>query len=191
MERLIKKYIKKDDPDILHDLRVEARRKLSILEKESKTDLGLKKLLKKSSKLRDTDVLLEICKSKKVKKYLKKKHKKLREKFIKFLENFKNEVVTLNKKRENFDCESLFYTSFIDKDDETLHKIRILVKKCRYTNPQLEEKLKKIQDYLGKAHDYYNCERLLIKFNKNPKKAVKKKFKYIRKAEKVRLTLQY
>jgi CHAD domain-containing protein len=189
MEKLIKKYIKKDDPKVLHDLRVKARRKLSILEKESKTDLGLKKLLKKSSKLRDTDVLLEICKSKKVKKYLKKKHKKLREKFIEFLKNFESKVVPLDNKRKDFDCKSLFYTSFIGKDDETLHKIRILVKKCRYTNPQLENKLKKIQDFLGKAHDYYNCEKLLLKFKKNPKKAIKKKLKYIRKAEKIRLTL--
>jgi CHAD domain-containing protein len=189
MEKLIKKYIKKDDPEVLHDLRVKARRKLSILEKESKTDLGLKKLLKKSSKLRDTDVLLEICKSKKVKKYLKKKHKKLREKFIEFLKNFESKVVPLDNKRKDFDCKSLFYTSFIGKDDETLHKIRILVKKCRYTNPQLENKLKKIQDFLGKAHDYYNCEKLLLKFKKNPKKAIKKKLKYIRKAEKIRLTL--
>ncbi len=189
MERLIRRYIKKDDPDVLHDLRVWARKELSILEKEGKTDLGLKKLLKKSSKLRDTDVLLEICKDKKVRKYLKKKHKKLRQKFLKYIKKFKRKIVLFEKKND-FNCEEIFNTSFIGKDDKTLHKLRILVKKCRYTNPKLEDKLKKIQDYLGKAHDYYNCEKLLIKFGKNPKKAVRKKLKYIRKAEKVRLTLQ-
>ena len=188
MERLIKKYIKKDDPEVLHDLRVWARRELSILEKEGKTDLGLKMLLKKSSKLRDTDVLLEICKDKKIKKYLKKKHKKLRKKFLKFLKKFKRQIVPLEDKR-NFNCDEIFNTTFLDKDDKTLHKLRIIVKKCRYTNPELEERLKKIQDYLGKAHDYYNCERLLIKFGKNPKKAVKKKLKYIKKAEKIRASL--
>ncbi|MEO1923985.1 MAG: CHAD domain-containing protein [Nautiliaceae bacterium] len=188
MEKLIRKYLKKDDPEVLHDLRVWARRQLSILEKEGKTDKGLKKLLKKSSNLRDTDVLSEICKNKKVKKYLRKKHKKLRKKLLKFLKKFKRNIVLLERKKE-FNCEEIFNTSFIGKDDKTLHKLRIIVKKCRYTNPELEEKLKKIQDYLGKAHDYYNCERLLIKFGKNPEKAIKKKMKYIRKAEKVRFTL--
>ncbi|WP_456471087.1 CHAD domain-containing protein [Caminibacter sp.] len=189
MEKLIRRYIKKDDPEVLHDLRVWARKELSVLEKEGKTDLELKRLLKKSSKLRDTDVLLEICKDKKIRKYLKKKHKKLRKKFLEFLKKFKRNVVLLENKKE-FNCEEIFNTSFIGKDDKTLHKLRIVVKKCRYTNPWLEEKLKKIQDYLGKAHDYYNCETLLIKFGKNPKKAIKKKMKYIRKAEKVRLALR-
>jgi CHAD domain-containing protein len=189
LKKLIKKYFKKDDADLLHDIRVMARRKLSILEKEGKTDLGLKELLKRSSKLRDTDVLLEICKDKKIKKYLKKKHKKLRKKFLKFLKGFKSQVVPLEERRD-FNCDEIFNTSFLNKDDKTLHKLRILVKKCRYTNPNLEDKLKKIQDLLGKAHDYYNCEKLMRKFGKDPAKIIRKKQKYIKKAEEVRLTLK-
>jgi CHAD domain-containing protein len=186
MEELIKKYLKKDDPDVLHDLRVEARKRLANLEKENKTDLGLKRLLKLSSKLRDTDVLYEICKSKKVKKYLKKRHEKLRKKFIEFLKNFKNEIVNYNAEIKEEECFRVLNTSFLNKTDKELHNIRIIIKKCRYA---YNMPLKRIQDYLGKAHDYYNCEKLLLKFGKNPKKAVKKKKKFIKKAEKERIYL--
>jgi len=184
MERLIKKYIKKDDPDILHDLRVWARSELAKLEKEGKTDKGLKKLLKKSSKLRDTDVLYEICDSKKIRKYLKKRHKKLRAKFVEFLKNFKSTPVPLTKRKiQKEKCINALSESFLNKSDEEIHKIRIVIKKCRYAYGM---DLKKIQDYLGKAHDYYNCEKLMLKFGKNPKKVVRKKMKYIKKAEKAR-----
>lgn len=190
MEKLIKKYIKKDDPEILHDLRVESRRKLSKLALEGKTDLGLKALLKNSSKLRDTDVLIDICKSKKVKKYLKQKHKKLRKKIIKFLKNFESKIIKKDEKKDEISiqkCKKILNESFLNKDDKNLHKIRIEVKKCRYTNPEFENYLKKIQDYLGKAHDYYNCEKLLKKFDLKTNKAVKKKYKFIKKAEKERI----
>ena len=151
---IIKKYIKKDDSEILHDIRVEARKRLSQLALEGKTDLGLQKLLKKSSKLRDSDVLLEICKNKKVKKYLKSKHKKLRKKFIKFLKSFKNEVIEKNKEEISIEkCLNILNESFLNKDDKTLHEIRLEVKKCRYTNPKYEKLFKKIQDLLGKSHD--------------------------------------
>ena len=152
-------------------------------------DVGLKKLLKKSSKLRDSDVLLYICKNKKIKKYLKKKHKKLREKFIKFLKGYKSKIVSLNKTKEEISidrCRKILSESFLNKNDKELHKIRIEVKKCRYTS-QNEKILKKIQDYLGLAHDYYNCEKLLNKFGLNTKKAIKKKQKFIKKAEKSRI----
>ena len=95
----------------------------------------------------------------------------------------------LEEKRD-FNCDEIFNTSFLNKDDKILHKLRILVKKCRYTNPNLEDKLKKIQDLLGKAHDYYNCEKLMRKFGKNPTKIIRKKQKYIKKAEEVRLILK-
>ena len=185
--KLLKKYIKKDSPKVLHDLRVFARRELAKLEINGKTDLGLRALLKKSSKLRDTDVLVKICKDRNIKKYLKKKHKKLRKKFIKFLKNFKREIV--DYKISSINCKDVLNQSFIDKDDKTLHKIRIAIKKCRYTNPKYEDKLKILQDLLGKAHDYYNCEKLMRKFNLNPKKIIKKKKKLIKKAEKKRLKL--
>ena len=190
MNKLINKYIKKDDPNILHDLRVKARRRLSNLAIKGKYDKGLQSILKNSSKLRDSDVLLEICKNKKVKKYLKKKHKKLRDKFIKFLKSFKNEIVENLEKKEEISlnkCKEILSESFLDKDDKSLHKIRIEVKKCRYTNPKYEKFLKKIQDNLGKVHDYYNCEKLLDKFKLNTDKEVKKKQKFIQKAEKARL----
>jgi len=189
---LIKSYVKVDREKTLHDLRVLCRRKLSILEKYGYVDVGLKGILKNSSKLRDTDVLMKICKSKKIKKYLKEKHKKLRKKFIKYLKTeFKRKIVPITKKdkQEFIDCKRVLSTSFTDKDDKTLHKIRILIKKCRYTNPQLEKELKKIQDYLGLAHDYYNCERLRLKFNLDTKKTISKKKKYIKLAEKERKKL--
>ncbi|WP_457560144.1 CHAD domain-containing protein [Caminibacter sp.] len=185
--KMIKKYLKKDDPELLHDIRVFTRRKLSSLEKEGLIDKGLKKLLKKSSKLRDTDVLLEICKSKKIKKYLKNKKKKQRKKFIKSLKNFKSEITPLEKKKIDIEkCKEVLNEPFLGKSDDELHKIRVVVKKCRYA---YDMPLKKIQDYLGEAHDYYNCEKLMLKFGKNPKKAIKKKLKFIKKAEKERLKL--
>ena len=144
MKKLIKKYIKKDDPQTLHKLRIKARATLVKLAKEGKTDKGLKRLLRKSSKLRDNDVLIRICKKRKIIKYIKKRHKKL-------------------------------------------HKIRIEVKKCRYTNLEYEKILKKIQNFLGKAHDFYNCEKLMKKFGFNYLKIKKKKEKFIKKAEKKRI----
>lgn len=191
MEKLIKKYIKKDKSEILHKLRVKARKELSKLEKEGKTDIGLEDLLKNSSKLRDTDVLIKICKNEKIKKFLKKRHKKLREKFLKFLKSFKSEIVEIESKNkvDIQNCLKILSESFLNKDDKTLHKIRIEVKKCRYTYPEYEDILKLIQDNLGKAHDYYNCEKLRKKFNKNTKKVIKKKDKFIKKAEKVRKVL--
>ncbi|WP_024791643.1 hypothetical protein [Lebetimonas sp. JS032] len=57
IKKLIDKYKKSDSAKILHKLRVEARKALSKLQKEGKTDTGLENLLKNSSKLRDTDVL--------------------------------------------------------------------------------------------------------------------------------------
>jgi len=182
MEGLIEKYIKKDDKKVLHKLRIQARRELAKLEAENKEDLGLKALLKNSSKLRDSDVLLKICKKRKIKKFLKKRHKKLREKFISFLKEFKREVA--KKEDVNINKEILKET-FLNKDDKTLHKIRIEVKKLRYLSEN--KLLKKIQDYLGLAHDYYKCEKLMKKFNFNPQKIIKKKKKFIKKAEKERL----
>ncbi|GAX88235.1 conserved hypothetical protein [Lebetimonas natsushimae] len=191
MEKLIEKYKKKEKPEILHKLRVNARKELSKLQKEGKTDIGLENLLKNSSKLRDSDVLMNICESKKIKKFLKKRHKKLRKKFLKFLDGFKSEIINIEpeKKVDIQNCLKILSDSFLDKDDKTLHKIRIEVKKCRYTHPEYEDVLKLIQDNLGKAHDYYNCEKLRKKFNKNSDKVIKKKKKFIKKAEKVRKIL--
>lgn len=190
MKKLIKKYLKNNSAELLHDIRVLARRELAKLQERGVIDLGLKELLNKSSKLRDVDVMLEICNNKKIEKRLKEERKKRLKKFLKFLRGFKSRVVGFEKIR--CDKKEFFNTlseSFLGKDDKTLHKIRLLVKRCRYTNRELEDKLKILQTYLGKAHDYYNCEKLLKKHNLNTKKAVKKKKKYIEKAEKVRKNL--
>lgn len=189
MKKLIKKYIKKDDVDILHNLRIYARKKLSKLSLEEKSDLGLVELLRNSSKLRDTDVGLKICKNKKAKKHLKKKHKKLRKQFIEFLKNFKSEIITkvLNENISDIkSCKNLLRETFINKTDKELHKIRLEVKKCRYTNAKYEKYLKKIQDNLGKSHDYYKCEKLMTQFGLDVEKIIKKKLKFVKKAEKAR-----
>jgi len=190
MEKLIQKFIKKQDRKTLHKLRIKARRELSVLENRGKTDLGLVNLLKNSSKLRDTDVLLKICKNKKIKKLLKKRRKKLLKKFLNFLKNFKREIIPYEKEEIKVDikkCKEVLTESFLNKDDKTLHKIRIFVKRCRYNFPEYEKELKKIQNALGLAHDYYKCEKLLRKFGLDYKKALNKKIKFVKKAEKKRI----
>jgi len=188
MERLINEYLKTNDPEVLHKLRIEARRLLSLLETEGKTDIGLKELLKKSSKVRDIDVLLKICKKKKVKKYLIKKREKLNKKLILFLKNFYSKIIEIQKKEISLNnCIKVICTSFLNKNDKKLHKIRLKIKKCRYTQKQYEKEFKKIQDILGKIHDYYNCYKLMKKLGFKAKKIKKKKKKLIKKAEKIRL----
>ena len=63
-----------------------------------------------------------------------------------------------------------------------MHKIRILIKKCRYSFNL--ESLKQIQTYLGEAHDYYNCIKLKKRFKLKYKKEEKLKLKFIKKAQK-------
>ena len=191
MKKLIKKYIKKDDKKLLHKLRISSRKKLSKLSLEKKSDLGLELLLKKSSSLRDTDVGLKICKNQKIKKYLKKKHKKLRKEFIFLLKSFKNEVVNKVSNEDILNiskCKNILQKSFLDRKENELHKIRLEIKKCRYTNSKYEKYLKKIQDSLGMVHDYYKCEKLMAKFGFDVKNIIKKKLKFIKKAEKARKT---
>jgi len=190
MKKLIKKFFKKQDRKILHKLRIQARKELSILENRGKTDLGLVNLLINSSKLRDTDVLIKICKNRKIKKYLKKRRKKLLKKFLNFLKYFKREIILYEKEDIKVDlkkCKEILNESFINKDDKILHKIRIFVKRCRYNFAEYEKILKKIQDDLGLAHDYYKCEKLLRKFGLDYKKTLNKKIKFIEKAEAKRI----
>ena len=188
MENLIKKYIKKQDEETLHNLRIECRKKLSFLQKDGLSDAGCEEILKNSSNLRDTDVMLKICKKKKIKKFLKKRRKKLNEKFLKTLKKIKFKQIQA-KEKIKIDlcvCKELLSDTFLNKSDKELHNLRLKVKACRYTNPGYEKEFKKIQDALGKAHDYYKCEKLLKKFNFSPIKAYLKKQKYIKKAEKAR-----
>jgi CHAD domain-containing protein len=189
MEKLMKKYFKKQDEETLHNLRIECRKKLSFLQKEGLSDVGCEKILKNSSKLRDTDVMLKICKKKKIKKFLKKRRKKLNEKFLKILKNIKLKQMPAAEKTTNdllSECKELLTNSFLNMSDKELHILRLKIKACRYTNPKYEKEFKKIQDFLGKAHDYYKCEKLLKKFKFSTIKAYLKKQKNIKKAEKAR-----
>jgi len=188
MEKLIKKYIKKHDPKTLHNLRIECRKKLSFLQKEGLSDEGCEEILKNSSNLRDTDVMLKICKKKKIKKFLKKRRKKLNEKFLKTLKKIKFKQIPA-KEKIKIDlcvCKELLSDTFLNKSDKKLHDLRLKIKACRYTNPEYENEFKKIQKVLGKAHDYYKCEKLLKKFNFSSVNAYLEKQKYIKKAEKAR-----
>ncbi|AZV46711.1 hypothetical protein C3L23_05320 [Nautilia sp. PV-1] len=188
MERIIKKYIKKQNEKNLHNLRIECRKKLSFLLKDGLSDEGCEKILKKSSKLRDTDVMLKICKSKKIFKILKKRRKKLNKKFLKVLKTVKfNEIKAEKPVKTDLDtCKEILKKSFLIKNDKQLHKLRLKIKACRYTNKKYEKEFKKIQDMLGKAHDYYKCEKICKKMNKNFLYAYIKKRKFIIKAEKAR-----
>ncbi|ACM92175.1 hypothetical protein NAMH_1042 [Nautilia profundicola AmH] len=188
MERLIKKYIKKQNAKTLHDLRIECRRKISLLQKDGFSDEGCEKILNASSKLRDTDVLLKICKNKKIKKFLKKRRKKLNKKFLKFLKQIEFKKIPAKEKIkiDLISCKKLLEKTFLNKNDKELHRLRLKIKACRYTNKDYEKEFKKIQDALGKAHDYYKCEKLCKKMNKDFLYAYVKKRKYILKAEKAR-----
>jgi len=188
MREYIKNYIKNLGAKNLHNLRIECRKKLSYLSIEGLSDTGCEEILKSSSKLRDTDVMLKICKNKKIRKLLKKKRKKLNRKFIKVLKNIKFNTITKEKTdfknvKKSFE---ILKDSFLNKTDKELHKIRLIIKGFRYTNPEYEKEFKKIQDALGKAHDYYKCEKLLKKHSLDFLKAYVKKIKYIKKAEKAR-----
>jgi CHAD domain-containing protein len=169
----------RDDLELLHDLRIACRSKLSVLNHKKEDDLGLKLLIKKSNKIRDYDVLMQKCKDKKILKYLKEKRKKEVEKFIKFLNSFKtqrvkfiNKEYVVSKKK----CLKKLEKDFLYLSDRELHKIRIFIKRCRYVfekskkNKKLVEVLKKLQTLLGESRDYYNCIKLMKKFNLNTTK---------------------
>jgi len=192
MEKLIKKYIKTSSPKILHKLRIECRRNLSILQTKGLVDTGYQAILKASSKLRDIDVMLKICKDKEIRKILKKKRKKMNKNFIKVLKNIEFNQIPLEEKNININlksCKELLKESFLQKDDKELHKIRLKIKACRYTNKEYEKEFKNLQDALGKAHDYYKCYKLLLKYKKDVLNAYLKKKKFIKKAEEVRKEL--
>jgi len=192
MEKLVKKYIKTSSPKILHKLRIECRKNLSILQTKGLINTGYQTILKTSSKLRDIDVMLKICKDKEIRKILKKKRKKMNKKVIKTFKNIEFKQIQLEEEKINLDlkgCKELLKVSFLQKDDKELHKIRLKIKACRYTNKEYEKEFKKLQDALGKAHDYYKCSKLLLKYKKDLLNADLKKKKFIEKAEEIRKEL--
>jgi len=183
MKKLIKIYLKTKNPDILHDIRVLARKTLANLAQQNKSDLYLKNLLKISSKVRDIDVLKEICKSKKLKKYLKKLQKKELKPLIQHLKNYKKEIVILKTKKISHNkCKKICKIDLSKQNDKKLHKIRIQIKKCRYAL-NLEE-LKVLQTTLGDIHDLYNCIKLKKQLNLKYKKEKKYKKKLTKEANK-------
>ena len=184
IKKLIKQYLKKREAEILHDIRVLARRKLAKLEQKNKTDLYLKQLMKLSSKTRDIDVLNEKCSNKKVVNYLEKIRKKEQKNLFKFLKSYKSQIVhkKMDKTVSKNSCLKVCKINLLKLNDKELHKIRILIKKCRYSFNL--ENLKQIQTDLGEAHDYYNCIKLKKRFNLKYKKEEKLKLKFIHKAQK-------
>ena len=183
MKKLIKIYLKTKNPDTLHDIRVLARKTLANLAQQNKTDLYLKNLLKISSKVRDIDVLKDICKSKKLKKYLKKVQKKELKPLIKHLKNYKKQIIFLKtKKISQNKCKKICKINLLKQNDKKLHKIRIKIKKCRYALNL--EKLKILQTTLGDIHDLYNCIKLKKQFNLKYKKEKKYKKKLTKEANK-------
>jgi CHAD domain-containing protein len=180
MNNLIKKYLQTQDSELLHKIRVLARKQLSKLQQKKKTDISLKQLLKLSSKIRDADVLIQKCKNNKIKTYLiKQKNEEIVE-FLKFLNSFSPKIRYSNKSISIKKCKQICSKNFLKMDDRELHKIRILVKKCRYSLN--DERLKLLQTYLGEAHDYYNCIQLKKRFKLKHKKEDKLKKRFIKKA---------
>ncbi|NPA87505.1 MAG: CHAD domain-containing protein [Epsilonproteobacteria bacterium] len=185
---LIKKYIKKQDAKTLHKLRISCRKKLAALQKKGLGEKGREQILKNSSKLRDTDVLLKICEDKKILKFLKRRRKKLNKTFLKTLKRIKFEKYRLKHHNviDKQSCKNVMSELFLAKSDKELHKLRIRIKNCRYAYKKYEKEFKKIQKLLGKAHDYYKCEKLSKKFSSEVLKPYIKKRKFILKAEKAR-----
>ena len=183
MEKLIKKYLETKNPDTLHKMRVLARKTLSKLAIENKTDLYLKKLMKLSSKIRDSDVMLEKCKHKKIKNYLLKIKRKKLKRFLKFLKDYHSEIVEIKKNKISLKkCKKICKKNFLKLNNKKLHKIRIEIKKCRYSLKMNELKL--LQTMLGEVHDLENCIKLMKKFHFNIQQIEKLKLKYIKKANK-------
>ena len=100
IQKLIQKYLKKQKAEVLHDIRVLARKKLAKLEQKNKTDLYLKQLMKLSSKVRDIDVMNEKCLNRKLFNYLKKIRKKEQKNLLKFLKAYKVKTVNIKKEKQ-------------------------------------------------------------------------------------------
>jgi len=182
MKKLIKIYLKTKNPDILHDIRVQARKKLAKLSQKNKIDLYLQNLLKISSQVRDIDVLKEVCKSKYIQKYLEKIKKKEIKYLLKYLKNFQTNIVDFQTKKISLkECKKICNIEFLKQNDKQLHKIRVQIKKCRYALKL--EKFKILQTTLGEIHDLYNCIKLKKQFKLNYKKEKKLKEKLTKEAD--------
>jgi CHAD domain-containing protein len=100
-----------------------------------------------------------------------------------------NEEYIISKQK----CLEKLQNDFLSLSDKKLHKIRIFIKRCRYVfsedkkEKELVEFLKKLQKLLGEARDYYNCIKLMKKFELDSKKEENKKLKLIKKANEIRI----
>jgi CHAD domain-containing protein len=197
--KLIKKYQNDSiSVELLHDLRVACRSKMSILNHNSKYDESLKLILKNSNEIRDCDVLIEKCKYIEVIHYLHTKKEKNIKKFLSFLDGFKSNIVDLKVKNSIVSkqkCLKYLEVDFLSINDKELHKVRIFVKQCRYVfSENNEEKklvkyLKNIQTFLGESRDYYNCIKLIKKFDLDFSEEEKKKLEFIKIANDERIKL--
>lgn len=197
----------REELENLHKLRVESRRTLSLMSefKESLVFFEIKKIIKLSNPIRDYDVMFgETIKNlpkrlyKRLEKIdikcdLEKKKRGLEESLLEHLQKlsfsedrfYEKKVSIKQKKSKSSDIFELFSAKLKKMDSNRLHKLRINVKKIRYTletHSNQENKtiilLKAIQEYLGKVHDNDVCLSFLRYELKGNKKEIEKFKRY-------------
>lgn len=181
-----KKYVKsfinsqKSGHKDIHTLRILSRELYSLLSAADPFYERVKKIIKISNKIRDTDVFFELflpslpkkyrnkLEIESIKKYTNQSRKKKIEKlhtYLKFLVIPKSVLFTSENHELNF-----VSGEELRLDKTQLHKYRVYIKKVlakeKHTFPINETKIKiltKIKDVLGMIHDNYNAlERLSI-----------------------------
>lgn len=179
-----KKYVKrfvnshKSRPKNIHTLRILSRELYSLLSDADPFYERVKKVIKISNKIRDTDVFFKLflpslpkkyrnkLEIESIQKYTNKSRKKKIEKLHKYLKSL---VIPKNVLFASENHELNFVSSEGLKLDKTqLHQYRIYIKKVlakeKNSFPRNETKIKiltKIKDILGTIHDNYNgIERL-------------------------------
>lgn len=169
-----------EDVESLHQLRVQTRRTLAQLNPKSKTYRQLKALIKQTNAIRDLDVMLcetipslasgarETLKENGIIAALGVEKERLEEDFMDVLKDFDLSPITLTpsssrKKKEVavVDLENMRGGPGKENDDRKIHKFRLRAKRARYYiehhHPNEKKRiklLKKVQERLGKIHDY-------------------------------------
>lgn len=186
-----KKYVKrfvnsrKSRPKNIHTLRILSRELYSLLSDADPFYERVKKVIKISNKIRDTDVFFEIflpslpkkyrnkLEIESIQKYTNKSRKKKIEKLHKYLKSLvipKNVLFASENHELNF-----VSGEELRLDKIQLHKYRIYIKKVlakeKNSFPRNETKIKiltKIKDILGMIHDNYNGIERLSMCSVNP-----------------------
>ncbi|MEA2029404.1 MAG: CHAD domain-containing protein [Campylobacterota bacterium] len=185
VSKMVLLNLDKIDEKRIHRLRIAARELLSLIQHDTPLYQKIKKLIKKSNKIRDIDVFLSyflaIIEDKHIKRstieYIKnsmnskrmkriKKFYKSIEKLslqtdnIKIVDHSQEQIDTMHQPSINIDTLSL--------DQKSLHKFRIDMKKLLYIyrnhyphKIKKIKKLKRIKDRLGFINDNYNGLMLL------------------------------